>query len=240
MKFKIKNHIVFEDDHLIVVNKPANLLVIPDRAGVNTNLKVLLETYIKQDIFIVHRLDKATSGLVVFAKNAVAHQKLNQQFQQRTVIKKYYALVNGRLKEDKGDIELPLTIKSNASKTVVDLKGGKPSHTSYEVIDTFSRYTLLDITLHTGRMHQIRVHFAGIGHPLAIDSLYGENEAIYLSSIKRNYRLGKGAEERPLMDSLTLHSYFLAFEHPETRATLTNKIDMPKNFRVLLNKLGDV
>lgn len=240
MKFKLRDYIVYEDEYLLVVNKPADLLVIPDRQQTAANLKGIIEAYIKEPIYTVHRLDKLTSGLVVFAKNKIVHQALNQQFQDRKVKKHYYALVNGRVKADSQDITLPLSVKSNISKTFVDLKNGKPSHTALCVKQRFNRYTLLDIQLHTGRMHQIRVHCAAIGHPLAIDPVYGTESSIYMSSFKRNYRLAKGKTERPLMDSLTLHAYKLCFEHPITKKLLTNKVDIPKNFRVLLHKLSDV
>lgn len=239
MKFKIRDHIAYEDDSMIVINKPAGLLVIPDRQN-NISLKDLLAQYLKSDAFVVHRLDKATSGLVVFAKTKEAHQDLNEQFQSRKVVKKYYALVNGHPNPEDGDIKLGIRIQTNVSKSVIDEKKGKPSHTAYKIIEKYAQYSLVDITLHTGRMHQIRVHFAAIGNPLVIDPLYGVKEAIYLSELKRNYKASKGQEERPLMDSLTLHAYYLNLKTPQDQKEVTINIDKPKNFRVLLKHLSNV
>lgn len=238
MKWKLKDNILLEDEHLIVVNKPAGLLSIPDRQQ-NKSLKdQLIKEY--GEIFVVHRLDRDTSGVIVFAKTKQAHQELNAAFSSRVVVKKYKALVCGVVHEEDQTVELPIMIVPNQSKSKIDHKSGKASKTEVKVIERFSKYTLVECTLHTGRMHQIRVHMAAIGHPLMIDPLYGNSEAFYLSQIVSNYKVSKGKEERPIMDTLTLHSSFLSFDHPILDKKCSIDATLSKSFQVIIKRLRHV
>jgi len=230
--------IIYEDSALIVADKPAFLLTIPDRFDPEKEnlLDILRET--RGEVFTVHRIDRETSGLVVFAKTQEAHRTLSLQFEQREVVKDYLALVDGFVRDEEGKIDLPIGESlSHPGKMEVKSRG-KASHTSYKVLERFKGFTLVEAGIHTGRTHQIRVHFAAIGHPLAVDAMYGQREAFFLSEIKsRNYHLGKDQEERPLMSRTTLHAWRLQFKHPETGQAMGFESELPKDFAAVLKQL---
>ena len=186
---KQKVQILHEDDDLIIVNKPADYLSIPDRHDETKPniLSFLNNKYGK--VFTVHRLDKATSGIMCFAKNDIAHRHLSQQFQERTVEKIYYALVDGILTATEGEINQGIAPHpARPGKMMVSNKG-KKSLTYYKVVEQFQSFALVEANIKTGRTHQIRVHFEAIGYPLAIDELYGNRTEFRLSEIKlKKYR----------------------------------------------------
>ncbi len=230
-------NIVFEDDDLLVVNKPAGLLVIPDRYRKDLpNLRdILIEKY--GDIFVVHRLDKETSGILVFAKNAATHKHLNGQFTDHTIEKVYCALVRGRLEHTAGSIKYSLAPHPKKPSVMVVSQAGKISITDYTVREAFRDYTLVEARPHTGRLHQIRVHFATFGHPLAIDRIYGSQEPIFLSSIKPDYK-PSGSNESPLIERLTLHAERITFIHPATPGQpKTLNAPLPKDFEAVIQQL---
>jgi len=232
-----KLHIVFEDDDLIAVNKPSGLLVIPDRYRKDfPNLRdILIEQY--GNIFVVHRLDKDTSGIIVFAKNAAAHKYLNDQFTSHTVEKIYCALVRGRLEHTAGSIKYSLAPHPRTHSMMAVSPAGKISITDYTVREAFRNYTLVEARPHTGRLHQIRIHFAAFGHPLAIDRIYGSSEPLLLSSIKSGYK-PSGSEESPLIDRLTLHAEKITFIHPRApEQPQTLIVPMPKDFEAVVQQL---
>lgn len=235
---KKKLSILYDDEHLVLVNKPANYLSIPDRFATDQiNLLTLLtEKYGK--IYVVHRLDKETSGIICFAKTAEAHRILSQQFEKRGVQKIYYTLVEGSVHQMEGKIDLPIAPSKSRLGKMVIAKRGKSSVTEYKVIESFKQYTLLGADIKTGRTHQIRVHFEAIGYPLAIDSIYGRKDAFFLSHLKlRKYKSGKFAEERPLMSRTSLHAYELSFDHPATQERMTIQAPLPKDFKAVLQQL---
>ena len=236
---KNKPSIIFEDDDIIVLNKPAHYLTIPDRfvaerANLTTFLKDRLE-----DVFVVHRLDKETSGVILFAKNAAAHRNLSMQFEARTVDKIYLALVEGSVHKEEGEINQPIANNMRDKGRMIIASRGKPSLTLYQVIERFKNYTLVEANIKTGRTHQVRVHFEVIGYPLAVDSLYGRKDAFLLSEVKmKKYRSGKGViEEKPLMSRTTLHAAKVTFNHPSTNESITLEAELPKDFRAVLNQL---
>ncbi len=231
--------ILHEDEDLVIVQKPANYLSIPDRFDAE---KPNLYHYLQQkygSIFIVHRLDKETSGLICFAKNEEAHKFLSEQFFEHSVDKVYLALVEGHLHTPVGSIEKAIGKHPAFPGKMIITKRGKKSHTSYKVVEEFKAYSLLEVTIKTGRTHQIRVHLESIGHPLMIDGMYGRQDAFYLSSIKlRKYKIQKDVEERPLMSRTTLHSYRLSFIHPSSKEKVSFENPLPKDFRAVLKQLG--
>jgi 23S rRNA pseudouridine955/2504/2580 synthase/23S rRNA pseudouridine1911/1915/1917 synthase len=235
---KWKSEIVFEDDHILVVEKPAFLLSIPDRfVPEKENLLDLLRQG-REEVFTVHRLDRETSGIMVFAKTREAHRELSMQFEKRTVSKKYLVLVDGRVQDEEGRIELALQENPAKPGTMRVASKGKPSLTLYRVLERFKGYTLLEADIQTGRTHQIRVHFTAIGHPLAVDPIYGQREAFFLSQIKgRKFRLGKFEEERPLMTRTTLHAYRLQFLHPDSGEAVDFQCEWPKDFAALVKQM---
>jgi 23S rRNA pseudouridine955/2504/2580 synthase/23S rRNA pseudouridine1911/1915/1917 synthase len=231
----MKYQIIFENDHLIAINKSSGLLSIPDREGKEVALKnILQEKYDK--IFTVHRLDRSTSGVIVFARDEQTHKQLSQLFEERQTEKIYFGLVHGNLEPLQGRIEEPIMQHpSGYSKMLVHAKG-KPSLTEYDVIESFKLFTWVKFKIYTGRTHQIRVHAQYIGHSIVCDELYGSAEPIYISSLKRNYKLSNKEEaERPILSRPALHSASLGF-------TLNNEVyffeaPLPKDLKALLQQL---
>ena len=230
--------ILHEDEDLVIVQKPANYLSIPDRFDAE---KPNLYHYLQKkygSIFIVHRLDKETSGLICFAKNEEAHKHLSEQFFEHTVDKVYLALVEGSLHTPEGRIEKAIGKHPAIPGKMIITKRGKKSLTLYKVVEEFKAYSLVETIIKTGRTHQIRIHLESIGHPLMIDSMYGRQDSFYLSSLKlRKYKIQKDVEERPLMSRTTLHSYRLSFIHPRSKEKVTFENPLPKDFGAVLKQL---
>jgi len=230
--------ILFEDESLIAVHKPAGMLSIPDRFKPELpNLQKWLEDRY-ESIFTVHRLDKGTSGVLCFGRTAEAHRTLSLQFEHRTARKIYHAITDGFPPADSGTIDRPLAAHPGKAGLMVVHAKGKPSVTHYEVLKRYRNYALLSLELETGRTHQIRVHLAEIGCPLLVDPQYGKQEAFYLSSVKaRKYQPNRRQEERPLMDRLTLHAAELTITHPVTQEPITFQAPYPKDFGAVLKQL---
>ena len=235
--FKLSQNIIFENEDFIAINKPSGMLSIPDREQSEKSLKeFLIDKY--KSIFVVHRLDKDTSGLILFAKNENTHKYLCKIFEDRFVEKYYLGLVIGEPQEKKGIMDFPIA-EHNITKGLMAVhRSGKESQTGYEVLESNPYYSLVSFQLFTGRTHQIRVHTKEIGHPLACDVLYGDGKQIFLSAVKKNYKLSKHEEEeRALVNRLALHSHKLNFldEH-------VNKMELcaeaPKEFTVLMKQLN--
>ena len=228
--------VIFENDDYVAINKPAGLLTIPDREQSERSLKEILQDKYGT-IFTVHRLDKDTSGLVIFAKNETAHKYFSKLFEERKVEKYYLGIVLGSPENKTGSIDAPITEHLQHKGTMTVHRNGKPSLTTYEVVDANKHYSLVSFQLHTGRTHQIRVHSQHIGHPLACDPLYGDSKPILLSSIKKKFKLSKhDEEERPMISRLALHSYKLTFDDMNgDRKELI--AEMPKEFRALMQQL---
>ncbi len=233
---RLEDIIVFENENFVAINKPAGLLSIPDRTQSEPSLKDMLLTKYGT-IFTVHRIDKDTSGMIVFAKNDSTHKFLSQAFEERKVEKYYQGIAHGSPAEKKGTIDAPISEHLIQKGLMVIHRNGKPSVTDYEVIEDYKSYSLLQFQLHTGRTHQIRVHCKNIGHPLACDDLYGDGKPVLLSSIKKKYKLGKhDEEERPMLSRLALHSYCLKFT--DAAGQVFNLIAaLPKDMRALLQQL---
>ena len=227
---------IFRDDHILVVDKRSGISVIPERDPTAPSLSVeLTERYGR--VWTVHRIDKGTSGLVVFALTDEAHRLLNQAFQERKVEKEYLVIAVGEALEDTFDVDIPLGRASG--NRMKPSAAGKESFTRFEVEERYRGYTLLRAYPRSGRQHQIRVHASAIGLPLLVDDLYTEQSAFFLSTIKRSYR-DYGREERPLIDRLTLHAHRLGFDHPATGEAVTFEAEPPKDFRAVVNQLRKV
>lgn len=237
MKHNKLYQIIYYDDDIILVDKASGVLSIPDRFDKNLpNLRILLEDKFGR-IWVVHRLDKDTSGIMVFALNPESHKSLNTQFEKLSVAKIYHAVVSGWIPEDEFEIDIPLTTDPSDKGQTIPSARGKEALTKVRVLERFTIATLIECNLVTGRHHQIRVHCSTIGNPLLVDNIYGKNDAFFLSHIKRRYNLKKGEEEKPIIDRLTLHSYSLEFEHPKTKEQLFFEAPYPKDFSALLNVL---
>ena len=191
------------DDDCVVVDKPSGLLSVPGRGA---HLQDCLATRVQAEFgnaLVVHRLDMATSGLMLFARGVEAQRQLSRAFAQRDVHKRYVALVHGRVARDEGEIDLPLTADwPNRPLQKVDREHGKPSLTRWRVIDAQADRTRLELEPVTGRAHQLRVHLLAIGHPILGDALYAPPEVLAAS------------------DRLLLHAAQLRFSHPVSGAPI--------------------
>ena len=215
--------VLYEDDDLIVVNKPAGMVVHPAAGNAEHTLVNALLHHCRGKLAgiggvqrpgIVHRLDKGTSGCLVVAKTDAAHQSLVAQFKSRAVKKIYRAVCWGNFKQLSGRIETAIGRSAhNRKKMSARVARGRPSLTEYRVLKQFGQFALVELTLHTGRTHQIRVHMAHIGHPVVGDMTYGRKSEIR-SRVRETCEANPKSEisvARPL-----LHAYKLGFVHPRT------------------------
>lgn len=232
--------IIHADAEILVVDKPAGVLSVHGR-GKHPILSALMKSLglvqESEPFRIVHRIDLEASGVLVFARTLNAQQKLTAQFEARTVEKRYLALVTGYVAAD-GEVDLPIEVDENASKARIDRRHGKPSKTRYRIIERVAGNTLLECAPETGRLHQIRVHMAAIGHPLAVDSIYSNSTELRLSTFKPAYRASSRHVERPLIGRLTLHAARIAFDHPGSGARVAYEAPLSRDFRATLSQLG--
>ena len=224
--YKFDLDIIYEDDDVIVINKPKGLVVHPgdghhDDTLVNALVyanKELSNVNGLERVGIVHRIDKDTSGLLLVCKNNYAHMFIAEQLQNHSMHREYYALVMGRIEEDNGKINAPIARdKTNRMKMCVDPINGRSAVTHFTVVQRYEKYTLIDCKLETGRTHQIRVHMEYIKHPVVGDPLYGKNNC----GIYNNGQL--------------LHAYKLTFVHPTTKKEMTFEAPLPDYFKEVLS-----
>jgi 23S rRNA pseudouridine1911/1915/1917 synthase len=234
---KINDWILDGNDDWVAINKPSGLLSIPDREGKDISLKVLLKEEYGQ-IYTVHRLDKDTSGLIVFAKNEIAHKHLSQQFEGRQTKKIYQGLVIGSLPEKKGSIDSAIAEHPGLNGTMIIHRKGKESLTDYDVLEDFGIYSFVQFQIHTGRTHQIRVHMKDMGHPIVCDQLYGDGKPLLISGLKKKYNLSKNElEEKPILGRLALHAFQLSFTGIDGKV-ISLEAPLPKDMRASLQQLN--
>lgn len=227
--------IILENPDFVAVNKPSGLLSIPDRMGVEVSLKDLLKQKYGQ-IYTVHRLDKDTSGIIIFAKNETSHKALSALFESREMEKFYLGLVQGQMMNPSGSIDAAIMEHPGKTTKMMTHVKGKPSLTDYEVQEQFRLYSWVRFQIHTGRTHQIRVHMQHIGHSIVCDEIYGDPKPLLLSSIKKNFKLAKVAEEeKPILSRLALHSSQLNFSYEGVAYSL--EAPLPKDLRAVLQQL---
>ena len=231
--------ILYEDDDLVIVNKPPGLLVIPDRFNsALPSLNRILETRLGQQVWIVHRLDRDTTGVICFAKNEESHKYLSLLFQERGINKYYLGLLNGRVIPEEGRIEKAIIEHPHVKGKMITAKKGKASITDYKVLEQWPLYSLVQFQIHSGRTHQIRVHVQSIGHSIVCDEIYGDGKPFFLSTIKRKFRLSdKDETEKPLLSRLALHASRLEFKK-EDGTEITAEAPLPKDIAACIKQLN--
>lgn len=223
--------VLYEDKDIIVVNKPKGLVVHPangnpDGTLVNAVMNICKDTLsgIGGEIRpgIVHRLDKDTSGVIIIAKNDIAHINLSNQIKNREVKKIYIALVRGVIKENEATINMPIGRSTKDRKKMAVSKNGKEAVTHFKVLERFENYTLLQIKIDTGRTHQIRVHMSEIGYPIVGDYIYsnGKNPFGVIGQM--------------------LHAKSIEFKHPTTNKTMKIEAPIPEYFEKIINELKGI
>jgi RluA family pseudouridine synthase len=213
--------IIWADSHLVVVNKPAGLPTLPDGYVKDAPNLVEILNHSYDRVWIVHRLDRDTSGVIVFARSAEIHRALNAQFDTRRVSKIYHAIVRGTPEWEAIVVDQPLRPDGDRRhRTIVDAVRGKPAVTHLHVIERFDQQALIEAVPETGRTHQIRVHLAFQGYPIVADALYGDGQGV--AGLTR----------------LGLHARSLAFEHPITHKAMRFDAPYPEDFASALKNLA--
>lgn len=221
-------HIVYEDGDLAVIDKPQGMVVHP-APGHDSGTLVNALLYAMEDLSgvggelrpgIVHRIDRMTSGLLVVAKNDAAHRGLSEQFKDHSANRAYIAIAEGNFSEDTGTVDAPVGRHPTDRKRMAVAANGREAVTHWRVLERFGAFTLLQLTLETGRTHQIRVHMAHLKHPLAGDDIYGP------------------AKQKLGLAGQALHGYRLRFVHPGTGEPMVFYAPMPDYFLAALKKLG--
>lgn len=233
--------IIYSDDDIIVLNKRSGILIAADRYNPDApRLDILAEKEFGK-IFAVHRIDKDTSGLIIYARNPEAQKALSMQFEKRLVHKTYHALVYGHPLWQDLHVDLPLQPDGDARhKTVVNKRFGKPSVTDFHLAGTCGPYSWIIAKPLTGRTHQIRVHLAANGLSIVCDPLYsGNQKPVRLSEIKKRWN-GDEFEERPLLSRLALHAYKIEFTHPKTNETVSFTAPYPKDMEATRKQLSKI
>ena len=250
--------ILFEDAWLIVVNKPPEVVVHPCGNYVTGSLANALQAHFDRQTplkglvrpGIVHRLDRLTSGVMVCTKDHLAHRKLSIHFEQRRVLKRYLALVHGVVPENQGEINLPIgewpgggTIRMSVAPDAVDPRA---SRTEFEVVERFEHFTLVGAQPHTGRLHQIRVHLAGIGFPVVADEFYSPQHVLRAGDLEprqADWKKGsgqtepEGPDDEILLSRQALHAQRLRFVHPITREVVTFEAPLPHDMQRVIDAL---
>lgn len=217
----IASWILYQDDALLVVNKPAGLPTLPDGYHPDAPHLVGVLKQVYAPLWVVHRLDKETSGVIVFACSAVAHRRLNAQFEQRETSKAYHALVVGNPDWQRLAVNLPLRVDGDRRhRTIIDAQRGKPAMTGLQVLERFAGCALVEAIPHTGRTHQIRAHLAAQGCPILGDELYGAKLDSQPVSIER----------------VALHAWSLEFVHPTNGKHQRFEAPYPDDFAAALKQ----
>lgn len=231
-----KPDVIFENEDFIAINKTPGLLSIPDRHDDTQVSLYRMLTIQFGKIYVVHRLDRDTSGIILFAKNEQSHKYLSSIFEKRTIQKIYTGIVKGSMPAANGMIDEPILEHPFRKGEMTINKKGKLSRTEYEMVNDFGLYSLVKFIIHTGRTHQIRVHAQHIGHPLVGDNIYGDGKPIFLSSFKKKFNLKQDAEEKPLLNRLALHASSLNFKD-ENGEEFSLEAPLPKDMYALVEQL---
>lgn len=233
--------VIFSDDDIVVLNKRSGLLIAADRYDADAPRLDLLAEAEFGKLFAVHRIDKDTSGIVVYARNEEAHKNISLQFEKRLVKKVYHCLVYGKPSWQTLSVDLPLLPDGDVRhRTVVNRRLGKKSVTDFKVLGTCGPYSWIEARPLTGRTHQIRVHLAENKCSIVCDSLYsGNQKPVRLSEIKKRYN-GDVYEEKPLLNRLALHAYKITFAHPRTNEEVSFIAPYSRDLNSTRNQLAKI
>lgn len=230
--------VLYEDDDILVVNKPSHMAVHSNNPfGKNDLIQQLRRQRDTRELYLAHRIDRETSGIVLIAKSTIIASKLGDAFVGRRIEKEYTALLFGEIAEDKGVIDLPIC---GDEKSVVRVKmrvgneSGAASITEYTVLKRLNGFTLVNVRPKTGRQHQIRVHFAAIGHPLVGDKIY-KDEKLFLKFIEEGFT--DELQKQLLLNRHALHASSLSFSHPVTGVRLKVETEPPEDLRIFIKSL---
>lgn len=234
--------VIYKDESIVVLSKAPGLSVAADRWNPDAprlDKAAAGELFPEGGrLYAVHRIDKDTSGLVVYALTSAAHRKLCLDFENRKVEKTYHALIHGRPDWKTYTVDVPLRVDGDKNhRTVADKRAGKKAVTEFSNLGSCGSFSWIEAKPVTGRTHQIRAHLAWLGFSIVCDPLYGNNEPVFLSKIKRSWR-GDTFEERPLISRLVLHAFKLKLTHPETGEKLEFTAPYPKDLNTLRNQLA--
>lgn len=235
---KNKPVVLFESPTLLAMDKPSGLLSVPDRFHEDKPSMFGHVLASHPSARPLHRLDFETSGVMLFCLQPEAFGWYSDQFEKRTALKQYTALVEGQMLEDRGVIDEPL-FTLETGKVIISKKG-KSSRTEWIALERFKAYTLVEAHPLTGRTHQIRVHLSAVGHPVAVDTVYGAKGPVFLSEIKgkKKYKLSKDAEEeRPLLSRLALHASGISIQEFASGARISIQSPLPKDIRATVQQL---
>ncbi len=236
----------YEDEYLLVINKPPGMVTHPATGNFSGTLVNALLYHVeklsqpegKERAGIVHRLDKNTSGLLIAAKDDNTHARLQEMLKEHQIKKTYWAVICGHVSEDSGIIELPIgrSFKDRKKMAVTNVKG-RSSRTAYKLLERYKLYDLLEVDLQTGRTHQIRVHFAHLGHPVLGDSEYGGRQKWHKGVV--SYDRAMAQKTLKLIDRQALHAIRLEFVHPVTSGKIAVDSELPEDFAELLEFLRE-
>jgi 23S rRNA pseudouridine955/2504/2580 synthase len=230
---KFTDLILFENDDVMVVNKPPFVSSLDEREGGEINMLRLAKAY-QGDAQVCHRLDKETSGALIFAKHPEAYRAISMQFEKRQVKKVYHAVIDGTHVFENLLVDLPI-LNVGKGNVSISRQEGKRAETWFQSLKYFKHYTLVECRPVTGRMHQIRIHLATQRASIAGDEMY-KGKPVFLSAIKRKYHLGKDQEELPIMKRFALHAYEISFKLLDD-TQITVNAPYPKDFETLLKLL---
>ena len=230
-------HVLYEDDAIIAVDKPAGLPVHPTARYLrNTLTAVLDERYPKQIVHLCHRLDKETSGVIVAARSVELEVKLKAAFAGRDVKKRYLAITHGAPREEQFLIDAPMALAGHEVGVLMAItpveKGGLPSRTRVRVLERFGAFSLLECAPETGRQHQIRLHLAHVGTPIVGDKLYAHSPDVFIASLEDKLT----DEQRALLmlERHALHAAAIQFDHPKSGAPIEIEAPLPKDMRAFI------
>ena len=232
-RFSWDDSVLYSDDDFLIINKPPFMSSLSDRVD-ETNLLELGRSKAGEELRLAHRLDKNTSGALVFCKNDESYRHLSMLFEGRKVEKVYHALSDGVHEFQNRKVDLAIyDTKKGIMK--IDPRRGKASLTHLQTLKAYSRHSLIECRPRTGRTHQIRVHLSALGAPITGDDRYG-GRPFYLSEIKRNFNLKKYTEEEPLIKRMALHALSIGFEGPNGKKVKA-EAPYPKDFQVMIKQL---